>query len=62
MFSKRCSNAAWKRATRANTPRGGRPLPLARISTIASVGTSVREKKYDAIIAKITASASGTNR
>lgn len=47
---------------RANAPRGGRPCPFARISAIASVGTSVREKKYDATIAKITASASGTNR
>jgi hypothetical protein len=29
---------------------------------IASVGTSVRDRTYDAIIAKITASASGTKR
>ena len=34
----------------------------ARIRYMASVGISVREKKYDAHIANTTASASGTNR
>jgi hypothetical protein len=48
--------------------RARSPLPSseaglrARIRYIASVGTSVREKKYDAHIANTTASASGTNR
>ena len=32
------------------------------ISIITSVGTSVRDSTYDASIAKITASAIGTNR
>ena len=35
---------------------------MARISSITSVGTSVRDSRYDAIIANTTASAIGTNR
>ena len=39
------------------------PSPcVPRISSITSVGTSVRDRMYDAIIAITTASASGTNR
>ena len=37
-------------------------LAAARSRYFASVGTSVREKKYEASIANTTASASGTNR
>src|ERR1700683_5386269 len=65
MRSKRASNARWNRTS--GLREGGGPSPSAWSpcgcnSDYAIVGTSVRDRMNDQIIANITASAIGTNR